>query len=535
MPSSTKKWLAATGIFLLALVAVVLFVNRWVADKIETMLQEKIEAPDRLGFGSLDVHVLQGKIRMKDAAFEWRLNEQAKQLSAQVAQIEIVGLRWWPLVFSNRLTAGEIVLHEPCVSLSGLAQPDSAAVEQPQDLSQPGEVKIGRVTVRNGRFSFLEKPSDTTSYFEAGSFETSLENLSFSTDGNRPVQLGNARATLGNLHLRSKDNLYDITLRQLSFSKEDSLLQWTGFRVKPRFDKREFASQLRFKKSRLDIEFPDAVLHGWAFGGLLEGNLVARSARFDGFRLHVYEDLNLPVDSTARKWFPQESLRQAPLGIRIDTVVVNDGWIKYEELGEGKTNSGSLVFEPVEAVLTNVANDSARISRRPLMEATVTGFLMKKHRVSNRFWFDLGSPSHAFTFEGQAAGIPFSSFNPFFQRSYNLAFENGIIRQIHFKANAGQSVSAGTLDIQYEGLEFSLLHPDKEKAKFLTAIIDLLFVKEDNKPEANDYRQGEIYVRRVPYRSFYWFWWNSVQSGITTSVLSGVALKKVQKSKVPEQ
>ena len=65
--------------------------------------------------------------------------------------------------------------------------------------------------------------------------------------------------------------------------------------------------------------------------------------------------------------------------------------------------------------------------------------------------------------------------------------------------------------------------------KAVSKIVDLLFIKESNGNADKDFQEGNIRARRDARLPFLNYWWSAIQSGIKTSLLDGMVLKKAEK------
>ena len=233
--------------------------------------------------------------------------------------------------------------------------------------------------------------------------------------------------------------------------------------------------------------------------------------------------------------FPQEALLKAALGITIDSILVKNGQLEFENIALGKTRSGSASLDPLSAVFTNVTNDSARIRKQPILEVAVVGVFQGEHRIVNNFWMDLSSPVYAFSFKGRASEMSFAQFNGFMTPYSNVVFESGHITSIDFEVNADKSTARGKLNLVYDGLEFYWMNKKNKKSRFLSEVVDLLFVKGENDPLDKDYQKGKIYMRRDTTRPFFHYWGFAILSGLKTSILNDFALERIRKRAVKQK
>ncbi len=260
-----------------------------------------------------------------------------------------------------------------------------------------------------------------------------------------------------------------------------------------------------------------------------EGRFLAHAVQLTGLDLQVRTNQNLRPDPNGYKPMPQELLSKVSLPIVVDRVLVENSKLRFENIWPGKTEFGTITFDPLDITITNVTNDSARIAQQKTMRMDAVAKCQGKHRVQNTFWFDLSSPNSAFNFKGGATEFPFLSLNSFIKPYTNIAFEGGTIHKLLFEANGNANSIDGKLSMDYEGLDIALLDEERKKRRLLSKVVDVLFVNEDNDNSGEDFNKGEMHARRDMRLSFINFWWKSIQSGIKTSLLEDSTLERIDK------
>ncbi len=533
MSKPAKIALVALGVVIAACALAFLYLDKWVEKKIKETIAEKIHAPNRLEYGVLEASFFSGKLLINDVSATLFLGKWKRRADIEIHEIAFNEIDWLALVFSKKLDIGSLQIENPSFSIAFEEKKDSSVAQPPTQHKPPKlkRINIGDVSIRHGQFSFLRKNKERLPEMQADTFNLEVGEFSLlmEKDG-QPMEVLKAELDLYNFVRRDDDNLHDISLRQVHFSKKDSLLELTDLKVTPNYPKKEFSSHLKYKKSRLDLNFPNIRLHGWQFSELMKGNIVARSAVFDKVSIGVFSDRNLPVNPSEFKKFPQESLLTSSLGITLDTIRVKNATLLYENLGEDRATPGRLTANDMQALFTNVTNNKARIRKQPMLEISLEAKLWQKHRVTQRIWMNLGSPTYDFTYTGNVADVPFTELNAFLEPTHSVAFERGTIKKLDYKINADNRRARGQLSLEYDDLEFALLDENNEKKKLLSRIVDVLFVPDDNDRSNDDFQKGSVYAVRDTRRSFYHFWWKAIQSGIQSSILSDKSAERMAKN-----
>ncbi len=510
----------------------------WGERKLLQRIEEKIAASGILKYRKMDISLLAGNISFTDASINWKWPEQGKHFSLQSPEIQLHGIGWRKLYFDKKLKIRSFHLQSPDVIMRDIPV-DSAAITSIPDsvVSEPKvnvlALEIGSATLDGGCVEIYRgkeliggKPT-----VWANSMYISLDDLAFNLQADEMMEpvFGEADLLLEDVAMNDRQDRHRYFLQKFHLNKRDSLIEFSGLKLDPKDTPAAFFNQMAFKKAWIDLSLPSAVVHGWNFGKLLQGEFIARTANFEGLEMKVRANQNLQPDPNGYRPMPQEMIRNIPIPFSIDSVFVKKGSLVFENIGPGKTEVGVITFDPITAWISNLTNDSARIAKQKMMELDAVGFCQGKHPVYNHLWFDLASPTSAFSFKGNASKIPFVSLNSFIKPSTDIFFDDGVINNINFDVNADNRLATGKLHMDYENLDFSVLNSDRERRKLLSTVVDLLFIKEDNKNKDKDFQNGSIYLERDVRLPFLNYWWTAIQSGIKTSLLDGMLLKQADK------
>jgi hypothetical protein len=466
--------------------------------------------------------------------------EAGKHLHLYAPEIRIRGIKWKKLFYDKKLKIKSLKVDSPDITVREIPV-DSSAKEAPPISEQKDapalevlELEFEKLKLEAGCLEFLQplRRKGEVATATAGSVNISLTDLKFNLQADvvTAPTMKKANLKLHGIEVDLRGHSHRFTLDSFELDKKDSLIAISGLRLQPNDSPAALFAKSKYKKAWLDISLKQATVSGWEFKRLLkEGRFVAQAIRLTGLDLRVRTNQNLLHDPNGYKPMPQEMLAKAGLPILVDSLLVEEGSLRFENVGKGKSDFGTLEFAPLTATITNLTNDSARIAQQKTMVVDVHGNCQREHHIANTFWFNLASPDHAFRFKGSAADLPFASLNSFIKPCANVAFEGGIINKLSFEASGNAKTVAGKMNMEYEGLDFALLDQDHQKRKLLTRVVDLFFVDEDNDRGGDAFNKGEIRVQRNPRKSFLNYWWLAIQSGIKTSLLEDEQLEKIER------
>jgi hypothetical protein len=527
-----------TLLFLLLAGVLGYFLAIWGERKLLNLVEEKIAANGILKYRKMDISLLAGNVSFTDASINWKWPEQGKHFNLLSPEIRLDGIGWRRLYFDKKLNIRSFHLQSPDVTVRDIPIDSSASTFVPDSIAGLPKVSVlaleigsatldgGCVEVYTGKENIAGRPT-----VWANSMFISLDDLAFNLQADEMMEpvFGEADLLLQDVAMNDRQDRHRYFLQKFHLNKRDSLIEISGIKLDPKDTPAAFFNQMSYKKAWIDLSLPSAIVHGWNFGKLLQGEFVARTASLEGLEMKVRANQNLQPDPNAYRSMPQEMIRDIPVAFTIDSIEVKKGSLVFENIGPGKTEVGVITFDPITALITNLTNDSARIAQQKMMELDAVGYCQGKHPVYNHFWFDLASPVSAFSFKGNAAKIPFVNLNSFIKPCTDVFFDDGVINNINFEVNADNRLATGSLHMDYENLDFSLLNDDRERRKLLSKVVDLLFIKEDNDNKDKDFQTGNIYLKRDVRLPFLNYWWTAIQSGIKTTLLDGMLLKQADK------
>lgn len=523
-----------------SLVIVIGFVLvRWGESYLKQRIEEKIAENGVLKYRQMNLNLLAGNVSFEDATIKIKWEEQAKSFSVLTPEIRVEGIGWRRLYFDKKLAVNAFHIESPDVTVMDMTPADSLAktAQTPADttasLIKVIALELNNLTLGNGCIEIFRGTQGLPEKLFAKANDVNLDlsgiGLNLQGDVMNSLVFKDADVLLKSMSVNALDSRHHFTLQQFHLNKQDSLIEVVKLHLDPKSNPTAFFNQMTYKEAWYDIGLQHAWLLGWQFDKMLDGDLVARSLEVKGLDMKVRTNQNLTPDPNGYRPMPQEMLRKLPMDVMIDSVLVKKGKLLFENLGPGKTEVGVLTFDPINAQFSNFTNDSARIAKQKVMEVDMVGYCQGKYAVYNDFWFDLASPDNAYSFKGKASKFPFPSLNSFIKPCADVFFDEGTINSITFEANGDGRATRGKLKMDYEDLHVALLNDEREKRKFLSKILDVLFIKSTNDKEDEDFQKGDIHAQRDVRLSFFNYWWVSIQSGIQTTLLDGLALKKANK------
>lgn len=454
-----------------------------------------------------------------------------------VAEVRVDGVRIHHLFLKDRLSARSLTLDQPQVRIH---LPRRAARKLQPDAGRKGEstglstrlqqalpaVSVATIRVQNGR---LETRRGATT---RGSHR--VEDLSLTFQG---VRIDSAAAAALDRILFADS--VALSVAQYEHLSADSLYRFAAGPVRVRSPGRAAIERvtleptvpdevlfrrLRFREDRVRVEVEGVVAYGLDLRQLVErGALVAERIGAGPFRVDVFSNKHIPADPAPDpRSMPPQRLRDAGMLVRVDSVSLQGGAIRYSELAREGIRPGHITFDAIEAVVTNITNDETLPPESAVARIEARTRLWGAVPLHTAFQVPIRSRDFDLNFRGNIGRMDATVMNQMFLPVDGIRIESGAVDSIWFDVDVRDGSASGALVALYSELEVEKVDRDSEGGG-LIAWLQSLFVdatlESRNPPEEEaPPRAGTVQHTRQPPDSFFKFLWESVRSGLLSVV-----------------
>jgi hypothetical protein len=381
----------------------------------------------------------------------------------------------------------------------------------------------------------LYNNSRSTLICKTGKSNFILKDFALNTNGDKEgpsLSISSVDLDIDKIELLSADKMYSVFIEKVSSSSGDSLLRVDNIRVIPNYSKANF-----FKTAPDYITMSKLVCSKLQFVGIdikrLIENKALKSSKLiaEDIMMDVYRDNNYPVRKIVKP-SAQAIIRNIPFLILVDSVIINEAQLNYEELSEGESVPDKIFLSKIRALITGTSNDTNSYKPDSHLEAIISGRFMDQGILNANYSFNLNTRKEGFDCKGSFTAMPMPALTPMFKHSRHLLIKEGEIDTANFYFSAGPSAAVGKMKLIYHNLKVESL-PDKSKnEKFKSFVIKNFLVKESNPDKSNDTRVSEIMAEHDPYRYFPYYSRQALMSGLVNSIIGEkkvVLLNKIMK------
>lgn len=318
--------------------------------------------------------------------------------------------------------------------------------------------------------------------------------------------------------LMTPDRFYNIGFQNLSLSSRNRSIRFDSLSMQSRYDRKTFSAQLEYQKDQIDLLVPSLLMENIDYReAIFRNRFKAGVLTLNQAQLHIYKDKTIAPDTSLFRPMPAQLIKELDFYLNIDTLLVNDGFIKYEEFNHMMNQTGQIYFDQLDGMMTGISNDEDFRRFGGALKLDVKGRLMAEANVSLHALFPLNSPKQEFLVMASMEPLKATSLNPLIQPLTLLSAKEGRLEQMQMNVSGNEELAYGDMLLRYEDLKVEVLKKNLEESQLASFLANSILIKQNN----NNFfgpRRGSIYYDRVKYRSFIHYLAHFAIIGAKTSI-----------------
>lgn len=328
----------------------------------------------------------------------------------------------------------------------------------------------------------------------------------------------------------SKDRLYKYQFEELRFNSLERNIEVDSFQIISQYDRKTFAANLEWQKDQVDALFPLIKISDIDLrDAISRERFTARKFELFEPELRMYKDKTIKVDTSDYKYMPAKQLQNLKIYLNIDTALVYNGFVRYDEYAGLMETPGKIFFNNMNIRFTGLSNDKDFADFGGTLRILANGKLMGKSDVSVTAVFPLKSKEQEFIALASMSQLDAVELNPLIQPLTLLSAKEGNLMQLQMNIKGNNDYAYGEMLLKYEDLKVEILNRKKHKESSLATFLANSFMIRRNNNNFLFPRKGPIYYERVTYRSFIHYLSHFAIVGAKTSI--GIDKRKIQKKK----
>lgn len=403
-------------------------------------------------------------------------------------------------------------------------------------------ILLQNVLIQKGKLEFYDKVKGSIPglAFQNLEFETealSLELLSPDLEIDLPSLLKKKLYfSFEDYERDSKDGMNRFAVKKLTYEKGNLTLKHFG--MTPKIGIYEYARGIGHQTDVITAKAEEIFIENVDLKAFLENEAIkAGKVMLGGLDLDIFRDKRVPMMLDVIKKMPQELLVNGGQSIQLDSVLIQNGTIKYREFGLKSNLPGMLYFDSLSAYLapfyvskTNL--DHPIFASKLVADARLMG-QGELHLEGNLFY----QKPYPMDISVNLGSFDLALINNFLERDVFVKIVSGTVADAKWDFRLDDHQAVGRMNFHYNDLKIALmdsvtLERGKGILKFYSFLANVLIRKNNPRGIFKKDVSSDIYVRRDQARFVFNAWWKASFSGLKGSV--GMGNPKIPRRKEEE-
>jgi hypothetical protein len=312
---------------------------------------------------------------------------------------------------------------------------------------------------------------------------------------------------------------YGIRCARLRASVPGAELIAEGAELQPLVEDEELFAADTFRTTRFRVVVPECRILGLAYGELLrKESYRARSVYLSRPTLDALVNCDRPADPfVKRPLMVHEALAAIRKPMRVDSLSITDGYLRYCERMAVGTDPGVLTFAAVNMFAEGIAN---RGETSDTIQLRAQGNLMDAAVLKVAMMFPVASPDFSFHYSGSLSAMDVTCLNAFLDIAERTRIKSGSTQAAAFEIDVIAGQAHGRVRAIYKDLKIAILDKQTGTEKGLDNRIasfsaNLFKIRNANAPNASGLmKEGQVNYTRGPKEEFLKFAWFALRSGV---------------------
>lgn len=323
--------------------------------------------------------------------------------------------------------------------------------------------------------------------------------------------------------LNFQKSQYSLGLQKLHLSVVDSELTAELINYSPLINDEQIFAKSQFRQTRFRFDIPALKITGLDCLSLLKGKLYkAKSINASNMFADILVNMDKPYEKgSANPQMPNELFSSLKEEIKIDSVKITNGRLKYCERFAVKGTPGVISFTKVNASIGGITNS---IIKPDTAIIRAEGVFMNSGVMKVQMEIPLTSKFFSFRYSGSLGSMDVTKLNTFVEPAEHQRIKSGHIKSASFMINVNSGRANGSLRVVYRDLTIALLDKvtGSEKGIFnriLSFFGKVFVIRGSNIPDkVGTMKLGEIKYTRNPEDYFLQYAWFALRNGVADVV-----------------
>lgn len=511
------KWL-----FIVSIVVVGLYLAaEWqMKREVKEFLDRKVPNHIDFSYDNLYINLLQGDLIFNNTRVV-SLGRQTSSCEIRVVAdtFSVEGFSYWKFFLEESIYLKSLTLSKPSVNFVTCDNDSTNAVNTAQPINLLKPIFIENLIFESGKTNIWNAEKDTE-LLAVNSIDLTIRDVQTDPEiiqnyvpflfSEYDITIEGLKAPMGEYELLEMEAM---NLNNSSIAVENVSLSTI-------FTKKELSARITYERDHIKLNIPKIQVQDHTYAITNDSLLVSyTSLSLNQPVLEIYRDKDKIHDTSTRALYG-EMLRKLPFKLAIDSVLIKNGIVRYEEDAPNDVNAGILTFEDLNTNIQNLSN----LPNQKDIQISLNANLMGTGEFKLDWRFNAHDPHEKFLISGELSNFNTSKLNDFLVPNLGTKTE-GTIDQLYFTISGDEYVASGNVKMRYEDFKIQILNKERSKVKKVLSFIGNLFISDGSKADENGFRYGQISTERPKDKSFFNYLWVNLEDGLL-SVLTGNGKKE---------
>lgn len=326
--------------------------------------------------------------------------------------------------------------------------------------------------------------------------------------------------------LYTKDSLNKLQIGDIRYS--DRNIHLDNVRFGPTKGRYEYLRSLGYQADAIDAWINNISLNNIDFQAyFIQNKIIANSVNIDGLTLNVFRDKRMP-QNTIRKPMPQELMQNSPIELAIDSAVILNSQVTYQEFTPKSMLPGGITFEDLHANITPfiLSTPAQEYPAESLLLAAKTNIMgVGNTALTAEMFFQEKYPMDV---QVKLGAFDLNNMNDLLSKSLFIQVSDGKVTNGEWDFRMNEEEAWGNMTFKYKDLKVEFLDSltlerGRGKLGFMTFLANT-FINSNNprKLFKRTVKPG-IYYKRDQSKFIFGGWWRATLSGLRGSIGLGQA------------
>lgn len=498
------------------------FLNEPLKQALSDEFERQTDQAYTLSLSDIDVGILARSVSVDSIVVEPdSASPHIRRIAAKTLSIN--GIKWWSLWDKSFPDFSSIVIDEPEVEIFERPLTSSSfSAGSTQDSSDIPDIAKFDLTIKNGTGKIVREDRAIVLSIADINLEAEQVDANALLDGSELIFMENLKMDGGNLKWSMEKKLYEFTIGSFSFDKSGQILNITDLALTPVLPKYEFSEIRARQLDRIELDVPRVQIKGISIDSLASEHLELDTLKVEDAWLEVFRDKHKErppgIDT---KPLLNEVAKAIDFSFGLNTAVITNADIIYEEHKPPSDSSGSVSFNDIDATLTDFRSATHPAFYDDTLKLHVESLFMNVAPLTVDVFYPVFDEQNTHTLRAELGSIDPKEVSEMLEHVGFVRVDDGLVESLETEIVLANETSSGEVLVLYRDLKVSFLDKDDPEDQGLKEKVGDFFantfvIKSDN--AGDNPRVGNIDFEREKEKSIFAYWWKSLLDGLKNSI-----------------